>query len=418
MIFNAQPRGGSVIEGNEGVAVGPVTGIETKAGTDFVSVKWTDPEDFALSGTTIAKWAGTLLVRKEGSPPTNANDGAVVLDSKTRNAYQNDFFSDKGLMLGTTYYYKFYPYTETGTHTYNDTDAFSATPNYAPVDETSWADIGKVSAAGIAPNVWAVGDCKGITVNGTVGTLSINQTLYVFIIGFNHNGATNTVDWQGFKTAASKGVDVCLIDSNYNSTGSSGTKYFNMNHWGTDSSPYNTNYGGWKGCDARYDILGSTNQAPSGYGSTATTSRTGYDATSTCATSPVSNTLMAALPSDLRAVMKPMTIYTDNTGNAANTAACVTTSVDYLPLLAEYEIFGARSYANSYEQNYQAQYDYYKAGNSKVKYRHSSTGSAAWWWERSPNYSGASTFCYVSTNGGANYDHSRYSYGLAPAFRV
>ena len=78
---------------------------------------------------------------------------------------------------------------------------------------------------------------------------------------------------------------------------------------------------------------------------------------------------MAALPSDLRAVMKPMTIYTDNTGGGSNTASYVTASVDYLPLLAEFEIFGTRSYANSAEQNYQQQYQYYKNGNSKVKYR-------------------------------------------------
>ena len=49
-------------------------------------------------------------------------------------------------------------------------------------------------------------------------------------------------------------------DSNYNSSYTDGRKGFNTNHWG------NYNYGGWKGCDARYDILGSTNKQPSGYG--------------------------------------------------------------------------------------------------------------------------------------------------------
>ena len=38
----------------------------------------------------------------------------------------------------------------------------------------------------------------------------------------------------------------------------------------------------------------------------------------------------------------------------------------------------ACSYANSAERNYQKQYDYYKNGNSKVKYQHSSTGSACY----------------------------------------
>ena len=113
-----------------------------------------------------------------------------------------------------------------------------------------------------------------------------------------------------------------------------------------------------------------------------------------------------------------MTIYTDNTGGGSDSASYVTKTTDYLPLLAEYEIFGTRSYANSAEKNYQAQYAYYSAGNSKVKYRHSATGSTAWWWERSPGYAGSTAFCFVSTNGSAGYTAAGGSYGVAPAFRV
>ena len=127
---------------------------------------------------------------------------------------------------------------------------------------------------------------------------------------------------------------------------------------------------------------------------------------------------MAALPADLRAVMQPMTKYTDNKGNSSNVAANVTKTIDYLPLLSEFEIFGARSYANQYEKDYQAQYAYYSAGNSKVKYRHSSTGSTANWWERSPLCHYGSGFCRVNTNGDAGSGSSGYSYGLAPAFNI
>ena len=91
---------------------------------------------------------------------------------------------------------------------------------------------------------------------------------------------------------------------------------------------------------------------------------------------------------------------------------------DYLPLLAEYEIFGTRSYANSAEKNYQAQYAYYSAGNSKVKYRHSATSSAAWWWGRSPCCDDGGGFCVVGAGGGASGDGARFSGGVAPAFRV
>ena len=676
---------GGAGSGSGGLTLAAVSGITTQVSSGKVYVKWTDPDDLVVAGSTIAAWGGTLLVRKAGSAPTSRRDGTIVLDSKTRDAYKNTYFCDSGLSNGTKYYYKFFPYTtanaytdstddefnaiptvqvagitswnvtgmsasseagngkmtvkwtdpsasisadgvtlaswasttivvrsgsyptskddssavytlkvttrnqysstpltitgltngtkyyiaffpettdggintstsqrttgtanritianvpaQSGTLTYNKssqspswsnynttymtlggttsgTNAGSYTASFTPKTDYRWSDgtttaknvswsIGKAtgtltvtpssitlnssaksatftiggnydgtlsvasSATGVASvsrsgttvtvssvgnttgtavitvsctagtnysapanktvqvtatfvtkvlnentwetisgvsadstgaSYWAVGDRKAVAVSGTVGTQSVSGTYYVYIIGFNHNGATG-IDFGTFKTALSGGTDICLIDAGYGNNYTNGTKYFNMNH----SS--NTNSGGWKGCDLRYDVLGSTNTNDG-------------DATATTATNPVANTLMAALPSDLRAVMKPMTIYTDNTGGGSNTASNVTASVDYLPLLAEYEIFGTHSYANSSEQNHQAQYAYYSAGNSKVKYRHSATSSAAWWWGRSPIYDYSTLFCIVNTNGTAYYYNARYSRGVAPAFRV
>ena len=288
-------------------------------------------------------------------------------------------------------------------------------PTKKALNDQTWAEIRQVSDAGQGSSYWSVGDRKAVLVNGTVGTLAVNQTLYVYILGFNHNSAKegNGIQFGTFKTALSGGTDVCLVDGSYNSYKTDGSKIFNMNHWG------NYNYGGWKACDLRYDILGSTNKAPVNYGKARATSDTGYDAPTNTATSPVANTLMAALPADLRAVMKPITKYTDNKGNSSDVAANVTSSLDYLPLLAEQEIFGGnRTYSNQYEKNSQVQYAYYSAGNSKVKYRHSATGSTAYWWERSPYYGSGNSFCFVYANGNATYNYARYSYGLAPAFMV
>lgn len=674
--------------GGGGLALAAVSNITTLTSSGKVYIKWTDPDDLVVAESTLASWGGTLLVRKAGSMPTSRRDGTVVIDSTTRNQYSNAYFCDSGLSDGTTYYYKFFPYTTTGTYTDSEDDEFSATPtaqvagidswnvtsivaseeagngkmtikwsdpaatitsdgvtlatwasttvvvkegsyatdkddsdavytlkvttrnqyantpltvtgltngttyyisffpettdggvnasttqrdtgvanritidnvpsqsgsltynggaqsptwsnynttymtiggttsgtnagsysatftpttdyrwsdgtttaktvswsigkatgtltvspnsielspsnlsdtftiggnhdgtisvvsnntgiatvsrsgntvtvnnvnqttgnttitvsctagtNYtAPssqsvtveakfvssvLNENDWSVIKSVADASQGANYWAVGDRKAVTVNGTVGTQAINGTYYVYILGFDHNSSREGtgITFGTFKTALSGGTDICLVDSHYNDYSTGGQKWFNMNH----SS--NTNSGGWKGCDLRYDVLGSTNS-------------NNNDAGTTTATSPVSGTLMAALPSDLRAVMKPMNIYTDNTGGGSNTASYVTKSVDYLPLLAEYEIFGTRSYANSAEQNYQAQYQYYKNGNSKVKYRHSSTSSTAYWWERSPYCSNSNLFCVVYTSGAANYNTARYSSGLAPAFRV
>ena len=139
---------------------------------------------------------------------------------------------------------------------------------------------------------------------------------------------------------------------------------------------------------------------------------------STSATSPAANTLLAALPADLRAVMKPATKYSDNTGGGSDTASYVTSTTDLLPLLSEFEYHGARTYANSAEKNYQAQYDYYKAGNSKVHYKHNATGTAAYAWCRSVDSSGSTDFCRVDSDGSANYGSAGFSWALAPCFFV
>ena len=116
--------------------------------------------------------------------------------------------------------------------------------------------------------------------------------------------------------------------------------------------------------------------------------------------------------------MKPATKYSDNTGGGSDTASYVTSTTDLLPLLSEFEYHGARTYANSAEKNYQAQYDYYKAGNSKVHYKHNATGTAALVWCRSV-YSGYSTiFRLVNTDGSANYHYANSSWALAPCFFV
>ncbi len=273
------------------------------------------------------------------------------------------------------------------------------------LNNNEWETIALAYEKGDAQELWTVGATKNIVINGLVGTQQFNNfALDVFIIGYDHN-AEREGPGITFELGKVGGKDICLVDSHYNSTSTSGAKWFNMNHSG------NANSGGWKGCDLRYDVLGSTNV-------------NNGDATSTCATSPVSNTLMAALPADLRAVMKPMNIWTDNTGGGDNTASYVTQTVDYLPLLAECEIFGSgygwsgSGYANDAEKNYQQQYQYYKNGNGKVKYRHNSTGSTARWWERSPGADNSGRFCGVSAGGGAGDTGASSSLGVTPIFRI
>ena len=268
---------------------------------------------------------------------------------------------------------------------------------------STWDDVGAISAAGTAASYFAPGDTKPITLNGTIGTLTLNNlAIDVFILGINHNASkegSNRIHWAIGKIS---GVQVALCETNYNSGQTDGRKGFNMNHWG------NYNYGGWKGCDLRYDILGSTNKAPSGYGKAAASGRTGYDPSGyDIVNSPVANTLMAALPVALRKVMKTVTKYTDNVaGSTGDTQSNITSSVDYLFLPAEFEVYGGtRTYANNYERNYLAQYDYFKAGNSKQLYKHDARTTAVWAPLRSPRYTAHGNFSAVGSGSGGSVSY-------------
>ena len=296
-------------------------------------------------------------------------------------------------------------------------------PEVTTLGAASWADISAISATGTAANYFAIGDTKAVTLNGNVGdflTLN-NETYYVYIIGFNHNSAIegNGITFGTFKNAAGK--DIALVDSKLSTSIEDGSKCFNMQHWG------GSNYGGWVGCDMRYDILGSTDVAPSGYGAIAVTGeRVGYNPTNNCTTNPVANTLMAALPSDLRAVMKPMTKYTDSVGGYTAdeaqgndlTKAKVTASIDYLPLIAEYEVQGTRTNANAYEQEQQAQYAYYAAGNSKIKYDHTNPNNAVFWTLRSVKWGVHDAYCRVQKDGATGAPTAKYVQSIAPIFKV
>ncbi len=294
------------------------------------------------------------------------------------------------------------------------------------LNSNSWDIISEVSQLGTGDTYWDVGDCKQITLNGKIGNqLTLNQNLCVFILHFNYamNGtAENNIIWGGFKSALTSGKDVALVDAKYNSSSTDGTICFNMNHKGQTSTSgsagyYGTNYGGWKGSDLRYDILGATSTAPSGYNTLKTTSNVGYDATAATLTSPKADTLLAALPSDLRSAMRLWTRWIDAVGNSSNVDANIKATVDAITLLTEFEVQGARTYANDYEKNHQTQMAYYNAGNSKVRYKHSDTSSAVYWWCASPSYSN-SGFCIVSTSGGASNYYASYSRALAPAFKT
>lgn len=275
------------------------------------------------------------------------------------------------------------------------TDSYAVSLNfvYPTLNKNTWETIKDISDAGQGANYWSIGDRKEVTLNGTVGALTLsNYTTYAFIIGFNHNASVegaNRIHFQLAKTALSGGTDVCFCDSQYgpdSGWSSPGAGYFVMN-------ASNTNSGGWKSSQMRTAICGTSLSSYSG-------------------------TIIAVIPAALRAVLKSVTKYTDNTGGGSTAASAVTATTDYFFLLSEYEVFGSISRANSNEASKQAQYAYYSAGNSKIKYKHNGTSTAAYWWLRSPDASYSDRFVIVGADGTVYSINAFYSLGFAPGFCV
>ena len=249
------------------------------------------------------------------------------------------------------------------------------------LNDNKWKVIKQVADASQGPNYWAVGDRKSVVLNGSVGygdtarTFS-NQEYWVYIIGFDHNSAKEGIGiaFQGFKTAQSGGADIAVTGTNYNSSYS-----------GMVMNGSNTNVGGWNGSWAHTTCMAQWKNC---------------------------------FPSDLQAVIRTTTLYTNNTGNGSTSASAVTSNSNEVYYLAEYEVFGSNHYANTNEPAQQAQYDYYKAGNSRKKYRSDNTSTAASWWLRSQTRGYGSDFCIVASGGSAGNDYAYHSYGAAPAFKV
>lgn len=334
-------------------------------------------------------FSATITVNVDSGASVTLKKGGTTIATKTSNGTAVFTVTETGAYTVTA--------TKNGQTTSGSVNVVSGTTSYAltlsfvssTLNNNEWSVIKSVSDAGQGANYWSIGDRKAVTLNGTVGKLSLsNVTTYAFIIGFNHNASVegaNRIHFQLAKTALSGGTDVCLCDSSYNSTVST-TGYFSMN-----SS--RTNSGGWASSQMRTNICGTSLSSYSG-------------------------TIIAVIPAALRAVLKSVTKYTDNTGGGSTAASAVTATTDYFFLLSEYEVFGSISYANSNESSKQAQYAYYSAGNSKIKYKHDATSTAARWWLRSPYSSYSFYFVRVHTDGTVDTSGAYISLGFAPGFCV
>lgn len=121
------------------------------------------------------------------------------------------------------------------------------------------------------------------------------------------------------------------------------------------------------------------------------------------------STYKSQLPAALRNVIKTVK---KKSGTGGGSSSGTQQTNDDLFLLSEIEIFGTTTYSVAGEGT---QYEWYKAGNTKVK---KVNGSADFWWERSPYSGGTNYFCAVSSNGSAGNHYASNSFGVSFGFCV
>lgn len=128
-------------------------------------------------------------------------------------------------------------------------------------------------------------------------------------------------------------------------------------------------------------------------------------------------TLLSQLPSDLQGVIKQV----NKKATAGSQSTSITTSADKLWLLAEVEVDGTTSagYADEGEQ-----YEYWKTvkdgtvAADRIKYLSNGSGSAYYWWLRSPYVSNSNYFRYVSSTGNVSGNYADNARGVSFGFCV
>ena len=155
---------------------------------------------------------------------------------------------------------------------------------------------------------------------------------------------------------------------------------FGMKHLMRDARRMNaskTNYGGWTGSEMCSWL------------------------TSTC---------YNGLPSELRSVIRAV----DKKTSAGGNLTTINTNSMKIFLFSENEV-GLSGYSVAGEGE---KYARFTSNSVRTKKMSNGSGGVNWWWLRSPYSSNTSGFCFVNSDGTANYNGARYTGGVCFGFCV
>lgn len=361
----------------------PVNNPTIENANTSVTIKWQDPENTVISGSTFSTWAGTKLVMKETGYPANPDDGTLVVDNTVRDKYKTTGYTVTGLTSDKQYYFVLFPYNTDGVYNYDTGNRLLGEPGELKIvtfaDGTD-AEIARMIKAHYAGKInigeyWAVGDKRTIHHNamdatGVSESHKANDYAYV-IIGIEHDDLVTAINGKAKAAITIQTERLLYLDTT--------TKYNNSLDASHECGYMNSsdmNSGGWEGCERR----------------------------TWC-----NNVYKKCLPAYVQSMMKQVKKLTSVGGQSST----IKTSNDYAFLLSEIEIFGNIPYSFGGEGT---QYQYFKnaTANRYKSPRTSNSYVSGVWWERSPCRSANESFCVVNAAGNTNIADASQERSLAP----
>lgn len=361
----------------------PVNNPTIENANTSVTIKWQDPENTVISGSTFSTWAGTKLVMKETGYPANPDDGTLVVDNTVRDKYKTTGYTVTGLTSDKQYYFVLFPYNTDGVYNYDTGNRLLGEPGELKIvtfaDGTD-AEIARMIKAHYAGKInigeyWAVGDKRTIHHNtmdatGVSESHKANDYAYV-IIGIEHDDLVTAINGKAKAAITIQTERLLYLDTTteYNNSLDASHECGYMN-----SSDMNS--GGWEGCERR----------------------------TWC-----NNVYKKCLPAYVQSMMKQVKKLTSVGGQSST----IKTSNDYAFLLSEIEIFGDIPYSFGGEGT---QYQYFKnaTANRYKSPRTNNSYTSGIWWERSPCRSANESFCVVNAAGNTNIADASQERSLAP----
>ena len=236
----------------------PVNNPTVENANASVIIKWQDPENTVISGSTTSTWAGTKLVMKETGYPANPDDGILVVDNTVRDKYKTTGYTVTGLTNGKKYYFTLFPYSTDGIYNYDAGNRLLGEPEDFKIvtfaDGTD-AEITKMIKAHYAGKInigdyWAVGDKRTIHHNamsatGVSESHKANDYAYV-IIGIEHDDLVTPINGKTKAAITIQTERMLYLDTTtkYNSS-------YDTSHECGYMNSSRTNDGGWQDCERR-----------------------------------------------------------------------------------------------------------------------------------------------------------------------